>query len=334
MRLDGLMKHFPARRDWGAVLKHPFKRDRVTIIHGLSATVDSGEFFGILGPNGAGKTTVFKMLSASTIPDAGTASVHGLDVVTDARAVRQMIGCVMANDRSLYWRLSAVENLKLFAALHRLPTREATRRIDEVLDIVDLNESRSKMVATFSSGMKQRLLIARALLPKPRVLLLDEPTRSLDPVSARNFRRFLQQELSARLGCTVILATHSSEEALELCDRVAVLDKGELLAIGTPDELSQRFGDQTFSLWSRRVNDAALNALVATGVVLRFSVTPADEDGWLAVRLTVPGGLDRASEALEFLAGAGMGLSRFERVNLTLADLIERVVASRMEGAT
>jgi ABC-2 type transport system ATP-binding protein len=147
----------------------------------VSCDVQPGEFFGLLGPNGAGKTTLFKMLATLTSPDEGWATVHGVDVMKDPRAVRRMIAPVAADERGLHWRLSALENLRLFATLYALRGSELQARIDEVLGVVGLRGAERRTVGTYSSGMRQRLLIARALLIRPRVLLLDEPTRSLDP---------------------------------------------------------------------------------------------------------------------------------------------------------
>jgi ABC-2 type transport system ATP-binding protein len=175
--------------------------------------------------------------------------------------------------------------------------------------------------------MKQRLMIARALLSRPRVLLLDEPTRSLDPISARAFRQFLREEIAGRQGCTVLLATHNTEEALHLCNRVGVLNRGRLLAVGAPDELGRELADDRYQLWTRQPLHPAIAALVERGVASDPSVRDADEEGWSRVELRISGGLDRAAEALDLLTCAGVRVARFEPVRLSLADLIERTVA-------
>ncbi|NUO62042.1 MAG: ABC transporter ATP-binding protein [Gemmatimonadaceae bacterium] len=328
--LRGLSKRFPVQRTWADVLLHPTRIEYVTVVQPLSCDVQEGEFFGILGPNGAGKTTLFKMLAAALIPDMGTAVIHGLDVTRDARAVRRMVGVVMANDRTLYWRLSAIENLKLFGALHGLHGVVAARRIEEVLRIVGLEDAGTKLVANYSSGMRQRLLIARALLPRPRILLLDEPTRSLDPISARNFHDFLRKDVSAGEGCTVLVATHSSDEAMGLCDRVAILNKGALLASGTTDEIAARFGDQTFVVVTSRPDHPAFASLAARGTIGAPSVGES-ENGWARVSFTIPGGDAESAHVLDVLTSAGLPISRFERSTLALADLIQRVLSARGE---
>ncbi|MEO7967052.1 MAG: ABC transporter ATP-binding protein, partial [Gemmatimonadaceae bacterium] len=200
---SNLTKRFPARRGWMEAIFHPFTSTYVTSVQDVSFHVNRGEFFGLLGPNGAGKTTLLKMLATLITPDEGSAEVEGIDVEENPSATRRLVAPVIANERSLYWRLSARENLELFAHLWNVPREQLAARVDDVLRIVDLTSTGSKMVGQFSSGMMQRLLIARALLAEPRVLLLDEPTRSLDPISAREFRRFLREELAVRRQCAV-----------------------------------------------------------------------------------------------------------------------------------
>src|SRR5690606_10731394 len=166
-------------------LTRPWHRpEPVTVVDHVSFDVNTAEFFGLLGANGAGKTTLFRMLGTQLLPDGGTAQIDGRDIVRESRAVRELLTPVVADERSLNWRLTASENLDLFATLYGIPREQRRARVRELLERVELHEAGSKMVGTFSSGMKQRLLIARALLPNPRVLLLDEPTRSLDAVSA------------------------------------------------------------------------------------------------------------------------------------------------------
>jgi ABC-2 type transport system ATP-binding protein len=328
IRIDCLSKSFPQRRTWLDTVRHPFGATSVKVVDGVSCEVLAGEFFGLLGPNGAGKTTLFKMLMASTTPTDGTASILGLDVVNDAARVRRLVACVLATDRSLFWRLSAQENLRLFATLHGLHGTQRQERIDEVLRAVELTDSGMKMVATFSTGMKQRLLIARALLSHPKILLLDEPTRSLDPISARSFREFLRDEIVDRQGCTVMLATHNSEEAMELCDRVAILDHGKLLAIGATRDLAEQFGNQVFCVWTKNPDHPAIVMLDVEGRAKLIDIGAADGDGWSCVRFVIGGGMSRSSEILECLIASGVEVARFEQQTVSLAELIERVVHS------
>ncbi len=322
--LQGLTKVFPKRRTWAEILRTPFKRDEVEVVRDVSLSVQEGEFFGLLGPNGAGKSTLFKMLATLIIPDAGTATVGGFSVTDESEEVRRMLTPVIPDERSLYWRLSALENVRLFASLHGLRGSEAESRALGVLESVGLADTEEKMVGQFSSGMKQRLLIARALLARPRVLLLDEPTRSLDPLSARDFRRFLRDELATKQGVTVLLATHNAEEALELCDRLAVLDRGRLLAAGTVDELRNRVGDDEFELHVQ--GDVSPSALEGVAGAHEVRDVSEEGDGWRRFRLRLGGGESAAADLVSHLVTDGLRVSRIEHMTLTLADLLERIV--------
>jgi ABC-2 type transport system ATP-binding protein len=322
-----LSKRFPTRRGLLDILQHPFRRKYTRALRDVSCDVRTGEFFGLLGPNGAGKTTLFKILSTLVIPDKGTATVNGFDVRRNAAAVRGALTPVIADERSLRWRLTARENLRLFAVLYGIPSRDVKSRVDRVLKIVDLEDTGRKLIGEFSTGMKQRLLVARALLPSPRILLLDEPTRGLDPLLARSIRTFLRKEIGERQGCTVLLATHNTEEAFELCDRVAILNKGRLLVDGTTDELIQDFGEARYRIWTREPNHAGIGALSEQGVVQLDGTPNRDADGWARVDMVIPGGSDHAARVMDFLVAQGVVMARFEQVGLSLAELIERVVA-------
>ena len=323
--LDGISKAFPVRRTWGDMVRHPLLHPRTPVLQHVSLSVAEGEFFGLLGPNGAGKTTLFKMLATLVLPDAGTATVGGYDVVTESARVRSVLAPVIADERSLYWRLTAFQNLELFATLQGMRGAAIRARVNEVLAVVGLSDTAEKIVAAFSSGMKQRLLIARALVAQPRVLLLDEPTRSLDPISARGFRTFLREEISGRQGCTVLLATHSADEVLGLCDRVAVLDHGRLLATGTTTSLARDLGEERYALFTRDANHPALAALVQRDVIGAL-VVRGDEAGWTRVEMEVAGGMERAAQIVATLVEQGVVVARFEKVPLPLADLIDRIV--------
>src|SRR4051812_6717615 len=231
-----LVKRFPARRSLTEMVRHPLSRSWATVIRGVSFEVKEGELFGILGLNGAGKTTLLKILATLAAPDAGTALIAGHDVRSAAQSVRETAAMVTAEERSLNWRLSGFENLRLFAGLHRMAPNEARKSIGDALMAVGLAESASKLVGSYSSGMRQRLLLARALLSSPRVLLMDEPTRSLDPLAAHEFRRMLRDVIVDEGGATVLLATHNAEEAFTFCDRVAVIHHGRLAALGSGRE--------------------------------------------------------------------------------------------------
>ena len=333
LRLQNLTKRFRVRRGLLASLRHPRDTTWVHAVQHVSCEVRPGEFFGLLGPNGAGKTTLFKMLATLTSPDEGTATIHGADVRREPREVRRLVAPVAADERGLHWRLSALENLRLFATLYALRGETMRERVDEVLGVVGLRGAERRVVGTYSSGMRQRLLIARALLIRPRVLLLDEPTRSLDPVSARDFRHFLREQVAGPARCTVVMATHSAEEALGLCDRVAVLHRGRLLAVGAARALEREYSDERYRVRTRDPQHRVWRDLESRGEIARPALGEADADGWTAVECHVAGGADRAAEVLATLTAAGVPVAGFDRLELSLADLIERIVASRAPGA-
>ena len=216
------------------------KRDKVVVdaVRGVSFQIEHGELFGLLGPNGAGKTTTIKMLITLLLPSGGSATVLGHDVVGDAREVRRHIGYVFGGDRGLYERLSALDNLRYFAELYGVPPADSRRRIGELLELVGLAGREKERVEGFSRGMRQRLHIARGLLHDPEVLFLDEPTIGIDPVGARELRATIA--MLREQGKTILLTTHYMFEADELCDRIAVIRDGAIVAEGTPAVLKQR----------------------------------------------------------------------------------------------
>jgi len=205
-------------------------------------------------------------------------------------------------------------------------------RVDEVLEIVGLDPADDKLSGRFSSGMRQRLLIGRALIPQPRILLLDEPTRSLDPVSARTLRAFLRDEVCKRLGCTILLATHTSEEAFELCDRVAILNHGQPLAIGPTDKLQLEFGEDHYLLWTRTADHPAFDMLARRGVTGEAVIRGIDDEGWVRMEMAIPGGPDTAAAALQQFVQQGVSVARFERLELSLGELIQRVITRKVGG--
>jgi ABC-2 type transport system ATP-binding protein len=208
-----------------------FRRARVETqaLKGISLDAASGEVLALLGPNGSGKSTTLKLVSTMLLPDRGRVFVGGANTRLQSQSVRRQVGFAVASERSFFPRLTARENLDFFAALEDLPRREREHRVEFVLHDVGLGEAGDKQAMKLSSGMHQRLGIARALLKEPSVLLLDEPTRSLDPAAATHLWRMIR-ELAGN-GITILLATHNFAEAVAVADRVAILQKGELLAV-------------------------------------------------------------------------------------------------------
>ncbi|MBN1420197.1 MAG: ABC transporter ATP-binding protein [Planctomycetes bacterium] len=209
---------------------------RVRALVDVSLACPEGRVTCLLGPNGAGKTTLLKILSGLILPDAGRAEILGVPLDREGDSIKARIGFVTPNDRTFYWRLTGRQNLAFFAALYGLRGREKRERVDEALALVGLDDP-DKPYRHYSSGMRQKLLLARALVPRPALFLLDEPTSHLDPSVRTSLHDFLLDEIIGRRGATVFLATHDLQEAEKLADRIVFLHKGRTLASGTLDEL-------------------------------------------------------------------------------------------------
>jgi ABC-2 type transport system ATP-binding protein len=212
-------------------------RADLVALDGVTMSMQEGEVRGLLGPNGAGKTTLVKILSTVLLPSAGSARVLGYDVVTQTAAVRPLIGIVFGGDKGLYMKLTARQNLEYWAALYQVPRAETRARVDSLLEQTGLTARADHLVQTFSRGMKQRLHLARGMVGNARVLYLDEPTLGMDPMAARDFRQIVRG--LREQGRSVLITTHDMAEAEALCDKVALIDRGKVLAVETPARLSE-----------------------------------------------------------------------------------------------
>jgi ABC-2 type transport system ATP-binding protein len=201
---------------------------RVVALDSLDLDVERGEIVTVLGPNGAGKSTLLRILGTLVLPDAGSASLGGVDVVSDPVVVRRRIGLLVGDERAFYWRLTGYENLRFFAALHGMRRRQAAARANELLLALGLEDAAHRRVLGYSSGMRARLLLARALLTDPPLLLLDEPTRTLDPLAASRFRDAAAR-LARERGAGILYATHDLHEAAAIADRVVILSAGKMV---------------------------------------------------------------------------------------------------------
>jgi ABC-2 type transport system ATP-binding protein len=252
---------------------------QIEAVRGIDLLVEPGEVFGFLGPNGAGKTTTINILCTLLRPTAGEARVAGIDVARDPGAVRSRIGLVF-QDPSLDDQLTARENLELHGRIYGVPGPLRRQRIDELLNVVELTDRANSLVRTFSGGMKRRLEIARGVLHHPQVLFLDEPTLGLDPQTRKHIWDYLN-ELRRREGVTLFMTTHYMDEA-EFCDRIAIIDQGRIVALGTPTELKGRIGGDVITV---QVSDVPA---AAREVERRFGISPLAANGTL--RIEVPDG--------------------------------------------
>jgi ABC-2 type transport system ATP-binding protein len=296
----------------------------IEAVRGIDFEVREGELFGLLGPNGAGKTTTIKMLVTLLIPTSGSARILGHDVVTDARAVRRRIGYVFGGDRGAYERLSGLDNLRYFSELYGVPPKVQKRRIPELLDLVGLTGREKERVEGYSRGMKQRLHIARGLLHDPPVVVLDEPTIGLDPVGARELRQTISE--LAQAGKSVLLTTHYMYEADALCDRIAVISRGQIVATGTPSDLKGVVSDRTVvEIEAYGAPEEAIERLRRAPGVTSVAVEDRDHAQLLVVQS--PQGSELTQQLLGCLEGVRVG--RVAAREPTLEDAYVSLVTER-----
>ncbi len=213
------------------------KRNKIDIVvNGINLQIKQGESFGLIGPNGAGKTTLIKLLCSLILPTRGMAKVAGYNILQEEGKVKDFIGLVGSDERSFYGRLTGRQNLHFFASLYNLTSTQAKDRINELSDLLGIAELDRRFLE-YSSGIKQKFSIVRGLLNNPKVLFMDEPTKSLDPLAARDLRKLIKDNIVHKQKITVFLASHNLEEITFLADRVAIMEKGLIKVLGTIDEL-------------------------------------------------------------------------------------------------
>jgi ABC-2 type transport system ATP-binding protein len=244
LTVEHVDKSFPVSHGFAAMLRSMAGRriPRRQVLFDVNLSVARGELFGLLGPNGAGKSTLLKLLATLTVPDRGRMTIDGIDVEREPLKAKRRIGLCTSDERSFYFRLSARENMAFFGALMGLGGTLLKKRIDECAELLDLRDVLGQRFGGFSSGMRVRLAVARALLADPAILFLDEPTRAVDPVHAEDLRALIRRNLVDGAGKTVILATNLLDEAWDLCDRVAVVNRGRIVALAPPRELDLELG--------------------------------------------------------------------------------------------
>jgi len=244
----------------------------VTALAGIDLQVEPGEFFGLLGPNGAGKTTLIKILTTLLLPTSGSAHVFGFDVSRQHAQIRRIMNIVSGGEQSGYGLLQVREQLWMFSQFYGIGAREGWRRVDELIDLVGLQEQRVQKVSSLSTGQRQKLNFARGLLNDPWIFFLDEPTLGLDVSAARAVRELVVEWKAAVPGRTILLTSHYMAEVEELCERLAIVDRGRILAIGTPAELKRRVQRESiFELELDRL-DGGTGALEALPGVVSASV--------------------------------------------------------------
>jgi ABC-2 type transport system ATP-binding protein len=289
-------------------------------LDGISFTVDEGEIFGLLGPNGAGKTTAIKIITTLIKPALGTARVFGMDVQKHPQQVRQMIGYV-PQAVSVDGDLTGYENLLIFSKLFYVDPKERQSRITEALDFMDLTARADDLVKHYSGGMMRRLEIAQALVNRPRILLLDEPSIGLDPFS-KNEVKDQVKELNKELNMTMIVTTHDMTEADEICDRVAIMNAGRIAVIDTPTRLKESVGGDIITVKLSQ-NAAAITLPQEVGRLLSF------EGG--EMRVLTQNGEGKIPRIIDFLEAKGMVIDSISLAKPTLDDVFIKYAGSRVD---
>jgi ABC-2 type transport system ATP-binding protein len=317
-----------------------FKRGRrlrkreIFAVDKASFDIREGELFGLLGPNGAGKTTLVRCLATLLIPNEGTIKIMGKDISTHSLQCRRQIGLLTSGERSLYWKLSGRDNLKFFAALYGLDNKERDKRIDYLMELLELKDVQNERVEKYSSGMKQKISLARALIHDPQVLLLDEPTLGLDPQFSKFLREFIKETLNKKERKTIILTTHYMDEADELCERIAFINRGKIVDCKTPYEYKRDLPhsevlDLRFS--GIQNPDELIKHLQSIRTVEK--VTLNNQDGITNVKMILPRAEPILSDLIELVRQKGKILA-IDVKEPTLEDVFIYVTGTRLSEDT
>ena len=317
IEIRSLSKTFTVKE--GAALRKTSKT--ITALESVSFTVQKGEIFGLLGPNGAGKTTTIKTICTLLQPTSGEVFVNGHDVVKESQQARQDLGVMLTGDRTLYWKLSGRENLEYFSALYHMNRVRAKQRIQDLLKLVGLDERQDTLVENYSTGMRIRLSFIKGILHEPPVILLDEPTMSLDPQSARLIREIIQD--MKRQGHAILLTTHYMEEADQLSDRVAVIDHGKIIALAPPGELKRSvMKSEVIEIEAQNIDPQIvekLKGIPSVNEVVSTIQDPSSLRGFVKVHSN--DGKNTIPEMLGILVKGGVEVSNVKIATPTLEDV-------------
>lgn len=315
IRTEGLSKTFESKDRKGF-----FKSEKKTVhaLQDVDLEVREGEMFGLLGPNGAGKTTLIKCLTTLLIPGSGRAWVNGYDVLEEDDRVRASIGCMLMGERGLYWKLTGRENLDYFGSLYHVPKAVRRPRIKELSELLDLGEFLDRTVETYSSGQKMILAFAKALINDAPILFLDEPTVTMDVPTARRLRRIVL-DLNAS-GKTVVYTTHLMQEAEELCDRVAIIDRGRIIDRGTPDELKTSLMEEEVITLEGVIPEDVREQIRAIPGIKAATVT-AETEGRSTVSVICENSRRLLPRVIEAVVGNGATVDYIKPHEVTLEDV-------------
>jgi ABC-2 type transport system ATP-binding protein len=332
LSVQNITKRYTRRRPrWTSKIAE----DGTHALRDVSFTVREGEVLGLLGPNGAGKTTLLKIISTMLYPDSGTVSLFGQDILHRPDESRRKMGLVTSDERSFYWRLSGRQNLRFFAALYGLPKQLAASRIDNLFETLGLSQAADRPFHGYSSGMKQKMAIARGLLADPAVVMYDEPTRALDPLSARTIRQWIIHKRLESPRQTHLIATNLMHEAEQLCDRVLIISRGSVIALGSIAEIRQRSTAGTAAthrITCRGNLSEALNGPDEQSGIFSVSTISRKHDT-LEIRVHTDGSGQGLSQVLRWILDSGAEVVRCESEEPTFDELFCTMVHKDNEGA-
>jgi ABC-2 type transport system ATP-binding protein len=314
VRVEALSKSYQVRQRKGLFKS---QKSSVEALQSVSLDVQAGEVFGLLGPNGAGKTTLIKILTTLLLPTAGDAWVNGYHVLRQENQVRASVGCMLMGERGLYWKLTGRENLEYFGALYHLPPDERKRKAQEIIELLGLKDLADRTVETYSSGQKMSLAFGKALINDAPLLVLDEPTNTLDVPSASELRATVR-DLNAQ-GKTIIYTTHIMSEAETLCNRVAIIDHGQLLALGTIAELKASLGRSQVTRIEGVITSKSLAAIRQLPEVEQASRTSLETIDLLTV--VTRQGHENLPQLIETLNRTGALIQKIAPEEVTLEDV-------------
>jgi len=319
------------------LLDHLMRRDRkhetkVAVDH-VNMKVGSGELFGLLGPNGAGKTTMIKMLCTLIYPSEGTAVVNGYDIRKEGFMVRRSISTVLGPERGFWWRLSGRQNLVFLAAMYDVPRAVATKRIGDLLKLLDIEKDADRPFQKYSMGQKRKLTLAKALLPDATVLLLDEPTIGLDPTISRDIRKFIKEKVVREDGKTVLLTTHYMEEADQICDKIAIIHEGKVAAVGTPSDIKDAMREKvTIELKVMSCPTNVCEALREIEGVTDATTTSHDPSGLQTFRIGIVAMGGTLQRIIEITLQAGGKIQSIKTEAPTLEDAFVKLTKAKLIG--
>ncbi|NHJ84902.1 MAG: ABC transporter ATP-binding protein [Asgard group archaeon] len=310
----------------GIILKRKIKHTHA--LNEISLEIKQGEIFGLLGPNGAGKTTLTKIISTLVLPDKGTILVNNYDVRTNPTPVRASIGLVTGGERSLYWKMSPMENLIFFGRLYHLTKKEAEKRALELIKIFNLAEKKDELVQNLSTGQKMKVAFCRALIHDPPLLLVDEAERGLDPRASKEFRKFLKEELQEKQGKTILLCTHNMEILDELCNRIALINKGSIIALGTPERLKLGLKQKhILTIQSRQ----PIARELFTNLKEISEISSKKDDEFYFTDIVIENGSEVANQALQRIYDANIKIDEFALKTATLEDVFLKLTGRKLE---